>query len=246
MAQSRSQNQSGASFHCGYFGCSKTFTRRTGARRHETTVHGDKKYCCHEPDCNYRGGKRRNDFQKHMKDKHPGHDDHLFIPDNFSNAQESQSSVVNYCQSPEIKYASQASEVVTQMSPLPSIDSDPRFNSIDLHKRSLAPTIVPQPSAGISHFNGNTISSSTMSLRPLDLRTFQVVSPPRSEFESTPTTTTAIGSAWGQVHPSTMGDLGSILQDINGADVENEYEAYDGEYDLSRYEQQANSYFYKW
>lgn len=68
MAQNRPQ------FQCGYFGCNKTFTRRTGARRHETTVHGDKKYCCSEPDCNYRGGKRRHDFKKHMQNKHPGYD----------------------------------------------------------------------------------------------------------------------------------------------------------------------------
>ncbi|KAI9641406.1 hypothetical protein NHQ30_010208 [Ciborinia camelliae] len=254
MAQSRSQSRSGGPFHCGYFGCNKTFTRRTGARRHETTVHGDKKYCCHEPDCNYRGGKRRNDFVKHMKDKHPGHDvlayetckDHLFVPDNFSNPQGSQSPVANCSQSPEIKYASQVSGDFSQMPLLPSTSSDPRFNPIDTQKRPTASMMISPASVSVSQPHGNMISQNTIPLRPPDLRASQVVNLPRPEFEPALTATTSFGNTWGQVQPSIMCSTGSTLQDMAGTSLENEYEAFDGEYDLSRYGQPGNNSYYKW
>ncbi|QSZ29272.1 hypothetical protein DSL72_003784 [Monilinia vaccinii-corymbosi] len=243
MSQNRPQS---GPYHCGYNGCTQTFTRRTGARRHETTVHGNKKFCCHEPDCNYRGGKRRNDFKRHMREKHPEHDDHLFIPENFSSPQESQSPIANCCQGPEIKYYSQVYGDFSQTSPLPSTSFDPRFNTIDINREPLTSTAIPLASAVIYQPYGIMTSPNTISLRPPDLHAFEVVNTPHPEFESVPAATTATGNTWGQVHPSIMCSTGLNLQDMSGMSVENGYETFDGEHDSSQYGQPANISDYKW
>ncbi|TGO07353.1 hypothetical protein BTUL_0288g00020 [Botrytis tulipae] len=240
MAQNRPQ------FQCGYFGCNKTFTRRTGARRHETTVHGDKKYCCSEPDCNYRGGKRRHDFKKHMQNKHPGYDDHLFVPEDFSNLQGSHSLVADHSRSQEVGHSPQIPGDFSSM-PLPSnTKSNSRYIPVDAHEVPSAPSIAPLASVGISQSHDNTISPAIISLRPPDTCEFQVVSLPHSEFEPVPTTTTAIGSIWSHADPSTMCDLHSNLHDMTGTGVENEYATFEDEYDLSRYEQPENDPYHRW
>ncbi|KAF7929000.1 hypothetical protein EAE99_004744 [Botrytis elliptica] len=240
MAQNRPQ------FHCGYFGCNKTFTRRTGARRHETTVHGDKKYCCSEPDCNYRGGKRRHDFKKHMQNKHPGYDDHLFVPEDFSNLQGSHSLVADRSRSPEVGNSSQISGDFSSMPPPSSTVSNSRYIPVDTHEVLSTPSMAPLVSAGVPQSHGNTISPTIISLRPPDASEFQVVNLPHSDFEPLPTTTTTIGSIWSHVDPSTMRDLPSNLHDMTGTGVENEYATFEGEYDLSRYGQPGSDPYHRW
>ncbi|KAF5871429.1 putative transcription factor c2h2 protein [Botrytis fragariae] len=240
MAQNRSQ------FHCGYLGCNKTFTRRTGARRHETTVHGDKKYCCSEPDCNYRGGKRRHDFKKHMQNKHPGYDDHLFVPEDFSNLQGSHSLVADRSRSPEVVNSSQISGNFSPIPPPPSTRSSSRYIPVNAHEVPSTSSMVPLASAGVPQSHDNTISPTIISLRPPDTCEFQDVHPPRSEFEQLPTTTTAIGSIWSQVDPSAMCDLDSGLHDMTRTCVENDYATFESGYDLSRYGQPGNDPYHRW
>ncbi|KAG4025259.1 hypothetical protein MFRU_062g00120 [Monilinia fructicola] len=243
MAQNRSQS---GPFHCGYNGCTQTFTRRTGARRHEMTVHGDKKYCCHEPDCNYRGGKRRNDFIRHMKEKHPEHDDHLFIPEDFNNPQESQSPFANCCQSPEIMHDYQFSGDFSQMSPLPSTSFEPSFNPIDTNEKPPTPTMIPLGLAGVPQPYGNMISPNIIPLRPPDVRAFQVCNLPHPEFEPVPAAATARGDMWGEFNPSNICSTGSNLQETPGASLENEYEPFGGPYNVGQHGQMGDNSYYKW
>lgn len=245
MSHRSSQSQPGGPFPCGYFGCNKTFTRRTGARRHETTVHGDKKYCCNEPDCNYRGGKRRNDFEKHMKKKHPGHDNHLFVPDNLSNPQGSQFHVAHYSQSPEINYFSQVSGNFSPTPPLPSINSNSRFNPIDTNKKPVAATMAPMGSASFPQFHGSTFDPNITPLRPPDTRIFQVIDLPRPEFEPLPGAASEIGNTWSQFNASTICHSESTFQNINDAGIMNDYETYNGDYDTSRYAQSEYNRYYR-
>lgn len=106
--------------------------------------------------------------------------------------------------------------------------------------------MAPLASAGVPQSHGNTISSTIISLRPPDTCEFQVVNLPHSEFEPVPTTTTAIGSIWSHVDPSTMCDLHSNLDDMTGTGVENEYATFESEYDLSRYGQPGNDPYNRW
>ncbi|KAM0136402.1 hypothetical protein ACHAP3_004632 [Botrytis cinerea] len=239
MAQNRPQ------FHCGYFGCNKTFTRRTGARRHETTVHGDKKYCCNEPDCNYRGGKRRHDFKKHMQNKHPGYDEHLFVPEDFSNLQGSHSLVADCSRSPEVGH-SQIPEDSTSVPPPTNTRSNPRYIPIDAHEVLSAPSMAPLTSASVQQSHVNTISRNIISLRPPDTSVFQVVNLPRPEFEPLPMTTAAIGSIWSQVDPLTMCGPDSDLNDMAGTGFGNEYATFEDGYGLNRYGQPGNDLYPRW
>ncbi|KAF7944114.1 hypothetical protein EAE96_010523 [Botrytis aclada] len=238
MAQNHPQ------FHCGYFGCNKTFTRRTGARRHETTVHGDKKYCCSEPDCNYRGGKRRHDFKKHMQNKHPGYDDHLFVPEDFSNLQGSHSLVADGSRSPEAGPSSQIPGDFFSMPPPPSTRSNSNYIPVDVHEVPSAPSMAALASAGVTQSHSITISPTIISLRPPNTCEFQVVNLPRPEFEPVPTT--AIGSTWSQLDPSTICGLSPDLHDMTGTGVENEYPTFEGEYDLNRYGEPGNDPYHRW
>ncbi|KAM3073596.1 hypothetical protein ACMFMF_006799 [Clarireedia jacksonii] len=155
MTRPHSQNQtSGGSYHCGYLGCDKTFTRRTGARRHETLVHSDKKIFCQEPYCNYRGGKRRNDFKKHMREKHPGHDEHLYIPEDFSTLRMSSSppaqSVENdYCP-PEVNelppYTASSTSTSGQIDPRKEpVLSATQIEAVHTFGTIMAPPIYSSP-----------------------------------------------------------------------------------------------------
>ncbi|RAL63650.1 hypothetical protein DID88_003693 [Monilinia fructigena] len=79
-----------------------------------------------------------------MKEKHPEHDDHLFIPEDFNNPQESQSPIANCCQSPEIMHDYQFSGNFPQMPPLQSTSFEPSFNFIDTNKKPSTPTMTPR------------------------------------------------------------------------------------------------------
>lgn len=121
-----------------------------------------------------------------------------------------------------------------------------RFNLVDTHQNPPVPTMGPLASASVPQFHGSIMNPNTISLRPPDTRIFQVVGLPRPEFEPVPAATMAIGNIWGQVNSATIGDSGSSVENMTGAIVEDEYENFDGGYDLNRYGQAGNNSYCRW